>query len=134
MAEEPFDLDTTFVHLGLGARATPLPDFSWSPEYLAAYDDRFAADGDEGRLVTLGELDESWTTWERHPAGDEVVVLVSGKAELVQDLDGNERRATLTAGQAVVNPRGVWHTADVIEPGRALFITPGRGTEHRPRS
>jgi len=60
--------------------------------------------------------------------------LVSGKAELVQDLDGTERRATLTAGQAVVNPRGVWHTADVIEPGRALFITPGRGTEHRPRS
>jgi hypothetical protein len=39
----------------------------------------------------------------------------------------------LEAGQAVVNPRGVWHTVDVHEPGQALFVTPGRGTEHRPR-
>lgn len=41
--------------------------------------------------------------------------------------------AQLHAGQAAINPRGVWHTADVHEPGSALFITPGRGTEHRPR-
>jgi hypothetical protein len=27
----------------------------------------------------------------------------------------------------------VWHTADVHEPGDAVFITPGRGTENRPR-
>jgi hypothetical protein len=39
----------------------------------------------------------------------------------------------LRAGLAVVNPRGAWHTVDVHEPGLALFITPGRGTEHRPR-
>src|SRR5688572_3487182 len=134
MTDGAFDLDTTFVHLGHGARATPLPDFSWSPEYLAAYDERFAADGDEGRLVMLGEGDESWNTWERHPAGEELVLLISGKVELVQEVDGVERRVALTAGRAMVNPPGVWHTADVIEPGRALFITPGRGTEHRPRS
>jgi mannose-6-phosphate isomerase-like protein (cupin superfamily) len=130
---DAFDLDTTFVHLGLGARATVLPDFAWSPEYLAAYDERFAADGDEGRLVSLGDVRESWATWERHPAGEEVVVLLSGRVELVQEVDGDERRLTLEAGQAVVNPPGVWHTVDVVEPGRALFITPGRGTEHRPR-
>ena len=34
---------------------------------------------------------------------------------------------------ASINPPGVWHTADVHEPGEALFITPGRGTEHEPR-
>jgi mannose-6-phosphate isomerase-like protein (cupin superfamily) len=133
MTDGAIDLDTTFVHLGLGASATPLPDFSWSPEYLAAYDQRFAADGDEGRLVMLGDVHDSWATWERHPAGEEVVVLLSGRVELVQDVDGVERRVTLTAGQAIINPPGVWHTADVVEPGRALFITPGRGTEHRPR-
>jgi hypothetical protein len=32
----------------------------------------------------------------------------------------------------MINPPNVWHTARVHEPGRALFITPGRGTEHRP--
>ena len=29
---EPFDLSTTFIHLGLGSTATPLPDFSWALE------------------------------------------------------------------------------------------------------
>lgn len=132
-AAEAFDLATTHIHLGLGARATPLPDFEWSPDHLAAYQERFADDGDEGRLVTLFHNDASWTSWERHPAGEEVVVLLSGRIDLVQRIDGVERRVPLRPGQAVVNPPGVWHTADVHEPGDALFITPGRGTEHEPR-
>lgn len=131
---EPFDLAATHIHLGLGARATPLPDFEWSPEYLAAYQERFAVDGDEGRLVMMGRNDASWTSWERHPAGEEVVVLLSGRVDLVQRIDGGERRVSLRPGEAVVNPPGVWHTADVHEPGDALFITPGRGTEHEPRT
>lgn len=128
-----FDLSTTHVHLGLGARAVPLPDFAWTSEYLDAYGERFAGDGDEGRLVTLGHSAESWPTWERHPAGEEVVVLLSGRVDLLQRSDDGERRIELRPGQAVVNPPGVWHTADVIEPGDALFITPGRGTENVPR-
>ena len=41
--------------------------------------------------------------------------------------------ATLEPHQAVVNPPGVWHTADVSGPVTALFITAGMGTEIRPR-
>ena len=111
----------------------PLPEFEWSPDYLAAYEERFAADGDEGRLVMTARNDATWTSWERHPAGEEVVVLLSGRADLVQRIDGGERRVPLGPGQAAVNPPGVWHTVDVYEPGDALFITPGRGTEHEPR-
>ena len=128
-----FDLSTTHIHLGLGARAIPLPDFEWSAEYLDRYSQRFADDGDEGRLVTMGAVEASWDSWERHPAGEEVVLLLSGRVDLIQRLDGGERRVALEPGQAVINPPGVWHTADVHEPGEALFITPGRGTEHEPR-
>jgi mannose-6-phosphate isomerase-like protein (cupin superfamily) len=131
---EAFDLSATYVHLGLGARATPLPDFEWTPEYLEAYGRRFADDGREGRLVTMGRSAESWTTWERHPAGEEVVVLLSGRMDLIQRTDGAERRIPLRPGQAVVNRTGVWHTVDVHEPGDALLITPGQGTEHEPRT
>ena len=49
MSDEAFDLFRTFVHLGLGARAIPLPDFEWSAGYLTRYEDEHAADGDEGR-------------------------------------------------------------------------------------
>ena len=128
-----FDLSKTFVHLGLGATATPLPDFEWTPEYLARYDATHASDGDEGRLVTIGEQAATWDSWERHPAGEELVVQLSGRVVLVQEIDGAESRIELQSGQAIINPPGVWHTVDVLEAGDALFITPGRGTEHKPR-
>ncbi len=40
---------------------------------------------------------------------------------------------TLESGQAIVNPAGVWHTADVDGCATALFITAGVGTQVRPR-
>jgi mannose-6-phosphate isomerase-like protein (cupin superfamily) len=114
---DAFNLSDVFIHLGVGSTATPLPDFAWSPEYLAGYQERFAADGAEGRLICVMPQEETWDSWERHPAGDEVVVLLSGRVDLVQDLDGAEHVVELQAGQAVINPAGVWHTARVHEPG-----------------
>jgi mannose-6-phosphate isomerase-like protein (cupin superfamily) len=132
MTDDAFDLSRTFIHLGLGARAIPLPDFDWSPGCMARYEDEHAADGDEGRLVAMSPQDRTWTSWERHPAGEEVVVLLSGRVDLVQDAGGAENVVELRPGFAAINPAGVWHRSVVHEPGQALFITPGRGTEHRP--
>jgi len=132
MSEETFDLAHTFVHLGLGVAATPLPDFEWTDECLRAYSAMAEPDGDEGRLVCITPQDRTWNTWERHPAGEEVVFLISGRVDIVQDRDGAEHVVALHAGQAMINPTNVWHTARVHEPGQALFITPSRGTEHRP--
>ncbi len=129
---EPFDLASTYVHLGLGATATPLPGFEWSASYLESYERRFASDGAEGRLVVVSAQDETWDRWERHPAGEEVVVLLTGRVDLVQELDGVEVTTPLRPGEAIINPIGVWHRSIVHEPGTALFITPGLGTEHRP--
>jgi hypothetical protein len=38
-------------------------------EWYAAYSERHAADGIEGRLVSQYSLSESWTSWEVHPHG-----------------------------------------------------------------
>ena len=129
---EPFDLSTTYVHLGLGATATPLPGFEWSASYLDGYERRFASDGREGRLVVVSPQAESWDFWERHPAGEELVVVLDGRIDVVQELDGEEITTPLRAGEAIINPTGVWHRSVVHAPGSALFITPGLGTEHRP--
>ena len=129
---DSFDLGSTYLHLGLGATVTPLPDFEWSPSYLESYERRFESDGIEGRLVTVSPETTTWTHWERHPAGEEVVYLLSGRVDVVQDHDGTEVTIPLRAGEAMINPKGVWHRGVVHEPGSALFITPGIGTEHRP--
>lgn len=65
-----FDLSSTHVHLGLGATAVAIPEFCWTPESLQAYGDRFAADGDEGRIVCIVPQEATWDSWERHPAGE----------------------------------------------------------------
>jgi hypothetical protein len=38
-----------------------------------------------GRLVTVFEMAEDWTTWEMHPEGEELLVLLSGAMTLVLD-------------------------------------------------
>jgi quercetin dioxygenase-like cupin family protein len=52
---------------------------------------------------------------------------------LHQEIDGEDRTITLEAGQAIINPPGVWHTADVQGLASAFFITAGVGTEIRGR-
>ncbi len=124
---------TTPLHLGLGARAEVQPDFTGMAWY-ADYSDRTAADGAEGRLVTMSRFTESWTSWEMHPAGDEVVICLSGEMTLHQELaDGGRSVVTIGPGDYAINPPGAWHTADIHGEATALFITVGMGTEHRPR-
>lgn len=123
------------IHLGLGATATEQPPYD-GMDWYSAYGARHAGDGAEGRLVMQHSFSESWTVWERHPHGAEVVLCLAGRIILVRQAPhGGEERVTLGAGDYAINPPGVWHTADV-EPGveaTCLFITAGMGTEHRPR-
>jgi quercetin dioxygenase-like cupin family protein len=121
------------LHLGLGAKAVPQPEFTGMAWY-AEYGVRNGLDGAEGRLVSLHTFGESWTSWEMHPAGDEVVVCTAGEITLIQELpDGGTLSVTLHAGEYAINPPGIWHTADVTDRATALFITAGMGTENRPR-
>ncbi len=96
---EPFDLARSYVHLGRGPVAVVLPDFEWTADTLTAYRERFAGDGDEGRLVCVIPQEATWDSWERHPAGEEVVVLLSGRIDLVQELDGQEHVVALRPGR-----------------------------------
>lgn len=126
-------LEERFIHLGTGARAVMQPPFD-GMDWYDGYGARHGADGAEGRLVSQYTFTESWTSWEMHPAGEEVVICVSGRIVLVQEQENGRRdEVPLAAGEYAINPAGVWHTADVTEPASAIFITSGEGTQHRPR-
>lgn len=121
------------IHLGLGGSATPQPVFTGA-EWYEDYGNRTAADGAEGRLVTLHSFTADWASWERHPAGEEVVVCVAGAITLHQELaDGTTATVHLGPGEYAINPPGIWHTADIADKATCLFITPGLGTENRAR-
>ena len=120
------------IHLGLGARAEAQPEFT-GLEWYEAYVKRHAADGNEARVVALYNFSARWTSWERHPVGDEAVICTAGEITLIQELPDGPQSVVLRPGDYAINPRGVWHTADVADHATALFITAGVGTEHRPR-
>ncbi|KQM21391.1 cupin domain-containing protein [Novosphingobium sp. Leaf2] len=133
MSSQTHDLRTHPLHLGLGAKAVAQPAFT-GMEWYAAYTQRTAQDGTEGRLVSLYDFSDSWDSWEMHPAGDEVVLCLAGEMTVIQEYpDGRLHSEMLAAGQYIINPPGVWHTADVAQNATALFITAGAGTQHRPR-
>lgn len=128
-----FRLSDTPIHLGLGATTVPQEQFTSEPAWYERYAARHAADGVEGRLVTMHTFSEPWDSWEVHPHGEELVLCVDGEVTMCQEIDGEVRRTTIGNGEAIVNPPGVWHTADVAETATAVFITAGMGTENRPR-
>jgi quercetin dioxygenase-like cupin family protein len=127
-------LDKNPLHLGLGATAIMQPEFTGEMSWYEGYGMRNGGEGKEGRLVTVHSFTESWTSWEMHPQGDEVVLCLSGAITLHQEMvDANAATLTIGAGEYVINPPGCWHTADIDGAATALFITAGLGTEHRPR-
>jgi len=104
-----------------------------TPTIYEELDKRF--EGFRGRLlVATHRFDADWPTWEMHPKGDEVVVLMSGSARMVLDEAGSHRAVVLsTPGDFVVVPKATWHTAKISTPTTLLFVTPGEGTENAVR-
>lgn len=131
-APAAFRFPETFVHLGDDdATAVPLEvTESFWPDMIAGKFDHLGP----GRLVSFYEFTQSWDSWEAHPRGEELVCLVSGSMDFILEREGGQETVELRdPGAFLIVPRGAWHTATVHAPSRALVVTPGAGTTHRPR-
>jgi mannose-6-phosphate isomerase-like protein (cupin superfamily) len=122
---EPPELSDTWAVLTPGR---DLATVDVTPDVYERLDERFG--GFEGHvLIARHDFTGDWPTWEIHPDGDELVVLMHGRAELVLREGGGDRSVVLEAPGAFVRvPRGTWHTARIAEPTAMLFLTPGAGT------
>lgn len=123
---KPLDLASTFVVLQPDRSAVPV---AVTPTIWQDLDRDFGSF--KGRaLVSCFSFDRDWETWEMHPAGDEVVCLLSGRASF--EFEGRGQVAELTVpGACLIVPRGTWHTAHTTVPTKMLFITPGEGTQNK---
>ena len=124
------DIRQTYLHFRDDGRADAVPV---SASFWSDLSAGKLPQLDRGRLMTAFDFSEPWNTWERHPAGEELVMLLSGTATVVLEEAGGERTVELTSpGSFVLVPPNVWHTARTSVPTTMLFLTPGAGTEHRP--
>jgi uncharacterized cupin superfamily protein len=83
-------------------------------------------------LVSCYTFEDDWDSWEIHPSGDELVILLAGDITFV--IDSGDKMTELqltTAGDYAIVSQGCWHTAKVHAPSQVLFITPGEGTHHK---
>jgi len=119
---------TSIVHLpaGLDVGMLTVDDSYWSH----ATDQPELGDG---RIMSVFEYAETWTWWERHPTGDELLYVLSGQIDLLLDRGSGPRTVRVHADESVIVPTGTWHRAVISEPSRLLFVTPTPAlTEHRP--
>ena len=121
-----FDLDQTYIHL----EHPTATELAVGADFWETIDQH--ADLSRGYLMMVGPMDATWTTWERHPAGEEIVYLLSGSVDFVLDLPDGEQTVELRRRACTIVPRNTWHRAIVHDPGDMLFVTPGEGTTHRP--
>lgn len=126
-ASVAFDLKSTYVHLADGPAAVAIPV---GPDFWQRIGER--EDLQRGRLVTRFQQSRDWDHWEMHPAGEEVLILLSGALDLILDEEGAHRTVSMRASDTFIVPRGTWHRGIVLGAGELMGITYGEGTQHRP--
>jgi len=131
-----FDLTDTYVFLQDGGRAPTIDvtETFWRDLVSATPTSPGAAlvANGAGWLTAVYRFERDTPTWEMHPAGDEVLVLLSGAIDVVLEVAGTNRLVELRERAACLVPRGTWHRQVVRTPGHELAITYGKGTQHRP--
>lgn len=134
----PIDLSKTPIHLasltGEDKAFDVLEWFGFDGPSFGKYVGEHTTDDKPGRLVMIETMIDDWPTWERHMQGDELVIVLEGSGTFHQQIGDDCQSSPFKAGDTFLNPTGVWHTADVAEPMRAIYITPCPGTENKPRA
>ena len=69
------------------------------------------------------------SAWERHPAGDELVQILDGAAEITILTENNEQTFDLIKGSIIVVPKGLWHRFKASDGVTVLAAAPG-DTDH----
>ncbi len=67
--------------------------------------------------------------WERHTAGDELVLALSGTTTVILLTEGHENRVELAENELVVVPAGTWHRFENSLHLKVLTVTP-QPTDH----
>lgn len=118
------DPSQTYIHLEDGGAASEIPV---GPDFWQTIGER--TELHEGRLLTSHRMASDFPHWEMHPEGEELIIAASGAFTLI--VEGGET-TPLATGQIAIVPRGAWHRLTVQEPGQTVFVTPGKGTQHKP--
>ena len=91
----------------------------------------------DGRTLALhcvsSPEDVHYPVWEMHPAGDELLILVSGSLSVDLRDGQTERAVPLPPRAAFIVRAGIWHRLVVHEPSLLIAVTRRHNTVHDDR-
>jgi len=119
-AARKFDPSTHTIGLSRDLEASEIPERPDPP---------VPVDGVTIGIATMSE--NSPHGGEMHPDGDEVLYLISGRANIVF-LDSPAEDIEMRPGDGLVVPKGTWHRVDILEPCQIVYATPGPNNEFKP--
>jgi mannose-6-phosphate isomerase-like protein (cupin superfamily) len=124
-----FDLERTYLFLdgagGLVAQAV-------GPDFWTKIGANPAAGG---AMISASSGAGAWKTWEMHPAGAEVLVILEGAPRIwLEHSQGRLEAVAAHPGSTVIVPKGAWHRVEGDQAYKILYVTYGAGTTHRPVS
>ncbi|MES2603708.1 MAG: cupin domain-containing protein [Pseudomonadota bacterium] len=132
MANQPaLNIETNYLRLKPDCMVDKLPV---GPEFWPDLMGGKLGDFRNEYLVLTSTFAENWSSWEIHPNGDEIVLLLSGSVDFILETEEGEKVIEVRKpGDYAFVPKGTWHTANALAPTTMLFITAGEGTRGRPR-
>ncbi|MEP6624526.1 MAG: cupin domain-containing protein [Acidimicrobiia bacterium] len=68
--------------------------------------------------------------WERHPVGDEIVMVVAGETTIFFLAEDGEHSKALRLGDLIVVPQNTWHRFETPVEVKLLSVTP-QPTDHQ---
>jgi hypothetical protein len=68
--------------------------------------------------------------WERHPAGNELLLVLAGRSELTILEHGERTTKSISLGELAIVPKGCWHSNDAQDGVTFLYMTPSEANEH----
>lgn len=122
MTTTPIDISATIDGLDFLPDRRPAMGetaLNWATE-LSTYRD--------GGIFAVHYAGES--EWERHPVGDEVVMVIDGSTTMTILIDGVEHQHTLGPMGMIVVPQGTWHRFSTPEGVKVMTVTP-QPTDHQ---
>lgn len=111
-------------------KLTYLPNRTPKMSFAGGADEAFAQVAEFGNgAIYVGHYSGS-SEWERHPHGDELVLVLAGSTTIVLMRDSTEEKIELKELELVIIPTGTWHRFQDSSQLKVLTITPP-STDHQ---
>ena len=110
------------------AQALQSRDLREEVQHLSGFANRYLGSLDKATIMVTKFA--GLAPWERHPDGDELIVVLEGGGDITVLTESGPRTSELRPGMLFVCPQGLWHRAHAQPAMVALYVTPLGGGEH----